>query len=485
MENINHTESDTEPTSDRRYWKRSHAEKGAFMTSGAAYYRAFREALRQAESYVCMLAWDLTGDIELVRGESPDDDLPTRLADFLYALLDQKPDLEIYILLWDYSVVYLAEREWVPFSRFRRNPHPRLHLVTDSAINAGASHHQKVVVVDGQFAFNGGLDFSKWRWDTDEHKPGDPRRVTPDGEHYQPYHDIQAALTGPAARTLDELCRDRWKRATNKSAPWPEPSESVEIWPPSLKVEFEKETAAFALTYSAYKDYPAITQVEALYLARIAAAERYIYLENQYLSSHPIADAIAKRLEEPDGPEAVLIITRDTGGWLEEGTLGLLRSRLLEKLRSADKHKRFAAYYPHVRDKAGNESQVYVHAKAMICDDATLLHGSANLSNRSMKVDSEIVMALGLGEPAPVAETMLHRLLGIHLDQSADAIQEALAATGSIHETIRRLRANSRHQLRDLHYDPLNSVQRKLADTQLLDPDDPIDLGYWLRKNFK
>ena len=404
MKNVSHAEAGAESTSDHRYWKSSLAEKGAFMTSGAAYYKAFREALIQAEQYVCMLAWDLTGDIELVRGESPEDNLPTKLADFLYALLDEKPDLEIYILLWDYSMVYLAEREWLPFSQFRRNPHPRLHLVIDSAINVGASQHQKVVVVDGVFAFNGGLDFSKWRWDTNTHEPEDPRRVTPEGEHYQPYHDIQTALTGPAARTLDELCRDRWKRATEKPAPWPKPKAAGNthsaIWPPSLPVDFENEPTAFALTYSAYKDFPAVTQVEALHLDRIAVAERYIYLENQYLSSHAIADALAKRLEAPDGPEVVLVITRDTGGWLEEGTLGLLRSRLLEKLRTADTHNRFAAYFPHVSDSGGKESQVYVHAKAMICDDATLLHGSANLSNRSMKVDSEIVMALGLETPS-------------------------------------------------------------------------------------
>lgn len=470
---------------DPRYWKSSLAKKGAFMTNGADYYQAFREALVQAEDYVCMLAWDLTGDIELVRGESPDDDLPTKIADFLYALLDEKPDLEIYILLWDYSMVYLAEREWLPFSQFRRNPHPRLHLVTDSAINAGASHHQKVVVVDGQFAFNGGLDFSKWRWDTDAHAPRDSRRVTPDGEAYQPYHDIQVAVTGPAARTLDELCRARWERATGEAAPWPESESGKERWPASLQIDFENETAVFALTYSAYKEYPPVTQVETLHIDRIAAAERSIYLENQYLSSHAITDALVKRLEETDGPEIVLIITRDTGGWLEEGTLGLLRSRLLEKLQKADIHGRFNAYYPHVRDDDGHESDVYVHAKAMICDDATLLHGSANLSNRSMKVDSEVVMVLGLDEPASVARSMLHRLLSIHLDQSEDRVRQSLESSGSIHETIRQLRADSDHQLRDLQYSPLNSAQRKLADTQMLDPDDPIDLGYWLRKSIR
>ncbi|MGB0744397.1 MAG: hypothetical protein ACPGSB_07705, partial [Opitutales bacterium] len=41
------------------YWKQASSEKGAFMVDGASYFRSFREALKQAESYVCILAWDL------------------------------------------------------------------------------------------------------------------------------------------------------------------------------------------------------------------------------------------------------------------------------------------------------------------------------------------------------------------------------------------------------------------------------------------
>ena len=452
------------------------------MLDGAAYFRAFREALIQAEDYVSILAWDLTGDIRLIRDESTGDDLPEKLVDFLYALLDAKPALNIYILLWDYSMVYLGERDWLPFTRFRKEPHPRLHLVTDSAINTGASHHQKVVSVDGNFAFCGGLDLSAWRWDTAKHMAEDPRRITPAGKHYQPYHDIHCAVTGSAAQALDDLCRERWERATGQSAPWRNTRDKEAAWPESLEPDFCDLEAALALTYSEYKDYPAVHQVEQLHFDMIAAAKRSIYIENQYLSSHPITDALIKRLREKDGPEIVVVLTQDTGGWLEEGTLGLLRRRLLEKLTEADTHGRFAAYHPHVRDESGAESQVYVHAKAMICDDRAALIGSANLSNRSMKVDSEVMMALGLKETAAVAATLLRRLLAMHLGAEPEAVDQALGKHQSIHQTIRELRRGSDHQLRELDTECISPLQRKLADTQLLDPDEPIDLGYWLKK---
>lgn len=464
------------------YWQQAQSDRGAFIVDGDSYYRAFREALIQAERHICLLAWDLKGAIELLRDESPDDGLPTKLVDFLYALLDRKPELEIRILLWDYSVVYLGEREWLPFTRFRQDPHPRLHLEIDAELNVGASHHQKVVVVDGNFAFCGGLDLSTWRWDTQEHAPKDPRRVTPSGEHYQPYHDIHAAVTGPAARTLDSLCRDRWKRGTGQEADWPAAEGENQIWPDSLEANFTKAKAAFALTYSAYKNYPAVTQIETLHLDMIAAAERYIYIENQYLSSHAIADALIARLQEPDGPEITIILTQDTGGWLEEGTLGLLRCRILEKLVEADQHERFGAFYPHVRDDEGNESQVYVHAKAMICDDRAVMIGSANLSNRSMKVDSEVMLALGLDEDAASAPELLRRLLSIHLGTAPDHVDRSLAETHSINRSIRELRKGSQHQLRNLEIGCSNPITRTIADTQLLDPDEPIDLGYWLKK---
>jgi len=453
------------------------------MLSGETYFSAFRKAVINAERTVNILAWDLMEDIELVRKKDPKDDFPTKLADFLFAVVEAKPSLEIRILLWDYSLVYLAERDWLLFSRWKQDGHPRVILEQDHEIGVGASHHQKLVVIDGDFAFCGGLDLSAWRWDSPEHKVDDGRRVDPKGSPYQPYHDVHMAITGLAVRDLNTLFHKRWKRATGETLALPEvKNNSIQIWPDDLPIDVEDVETGISLTYSQYKDYPASRQIEQLHLDLIHRAERYIYIENQYLSSHLIADAIIERLQEADGPEVVLILTYDTGGWLEEGTLGLLRDRLLERLDEADLHGRLGIYYPYVEDESGQSSQVYVHAKLFIADDNTVEVGSANLSNRSMKVDSEVDLVICQSGVLPSVQKLLHRLLAVHFNTDTPTIETQLETSGSINEAIRALQKQHLHKLADFKFDCSGPLRRKLADSQWLDPDEPIDPGHWMRK---
>jgi len=463
-------------------WKHSNIERGTFLIGGETYFSAFRKAVINAERWVNILAWDLMEDIDLVRGQDPADGFPVKLADFLFAVADARSDLEIRILLWDYSLVYLAERDWLPFSQWKLDGHPRVIVEQDQAISLGVSHHQKVVVIDGGFAFCGGLDLSAWRWDTLEHKAVDPRRVDPKGEPYQPYHDIHMAVTGQVARDLQELFRLRWQRATGDGLVQAEGDRGREVWPVDLPVDFENVEAGIALTFSRYKDYAPCRQIEQLHLDLIRCAERYIYIENQYLSSHVIVDALIERLQQADGPEVILILTHDTGGWMEEGTLGLLRERLLERLDEADLHNRLGVYYPFVADESGNSSQVYVHAKLSIVDDNTVEIGSANLSNRSMKVDSEVDLVIRQNSVFPAAQKLLRRLLAVHFNTSSEKVHEQLEASASINGAIRVLQKQHLHKLVDFEFDCGGPLRRKLADSQWLDPDEPIDPGYWMRK---
>lgn len=467
---------------DENCWRRSSVKQGSFVIEGAPYFAAFRSAVMNAERSVHILAWDLKEDIELVREGDVDDGYPVKLFDFLNAVLEAKPNLVIRILLWDYSMVYLAERDWLPLSKWKQLRHPRLIVEQDNALCLGASHHQKVVVIDGDFAFCGGIDLSAWRWDTQEHRVEDAHRMDPKGKPYQPYHDIHMAVAGEAAVDLDALFRMRWERAIGEVLEPIEIRRAADVWPASVDVDFEDVSIGIALTFSEYKDYEASRHIEQLHLDLIRSAERYIYIENQYLSSHLIVDALIERLREPEGPELVIVLTKDTGGFLEEGTLGLLRERLLEKLSDADAHNRFNVYYPYVEDESGAQSQVYVHAKLMICDDNTILSGSANLSNRSMKVDSEVAIVIkesGVFEPA---KRLLRRLLAIHFHMDREVIDEELEGSGSISAVIKKLQKTQLHQLRDLEHDCGGPLRRKLADSQLLDPDEPIDPGHWVRK---
>jgi phosphatidylserine/phosphatidylglycerophosphate/cardiolipin synthase-like enzyme len=72
--------------------------------------------------------------------------------------------------------------------------------------------------------------------------------------------------------------------------------------------------------------------VENLYLDAIAAARRSIFMENQYLTSDAVGNAIASRLQEAEGPEVLLVLPRESSGGFEESTMGVLRGRLLLRL---------------------------------------------------------------------------------------------------------------------------------------------------------
>src|SRR5690606_4236583 len=100
-----------------------------------------------------------------------------------------------------------------------------------------------------------------------------------------------------------------------------------------------------------------------------------------------------KRLAERDGPEIVLVLRLLSHGWLEEHTMHVLRSRLIQRLRKADRHGRFHVYYPHVPGLKPH-CCLDVHSKLMVVDERILRIGSANLCNRSMSLDTECDVAL-------------------------------------------------------------------------------------------
>ena len=172
------------------------AERAAVLVDGDAYFRAFVAACELAESHIVIVGWDLDFFTPLHRGTSPD-----ALGPFLHALLRRKRNLRLSLLTWDYSSLYLTERGlWSDRTRFWRRK--RARLVLDGAHPLGGSQHQKLVLIDDNLAFCGGIDLCQGRWDTPAHAVESPARVNTQGEPYAPFHDVQALVMGDAARQI-------------------------------------------------------------------------------------------------------------------------------------------------------------------------------------------------------------------------------------------------------------------------------------------
>jgi phospholipase D1/2 len=185
-----------------------------------------------------------------------------------------------------------------------------------------------------------------------------------------------------------------------------------------------------------------VKEVENLFLDCIAAARRSIYIENQYFASRRIAEAVAARLREPDGPEVVVVTSLWGPSWIEHHTMNALRDALVHALREVDRHDRFRIYGA-VTEGEG----ITVHAKLMIVDDRLVRIGSANVNDRSFGVDTEcdaVIEAVpgerGERETARGILALRDDLVAEHLGVPRERVTALVRQTGSLARTIDVLR---------------------------------------------
>ncbi len=457
----------------RNCWKIRDAERAAFLVDAASYFAAIVSAIEQAQKSIYIAAWDIDSRVRLIRSEGG---TSTKLGDLLNSKVKGTPGLRAYILGWDFSMVFAMEREWLPVFRLGWKAPRRMHFSLDQEHPTGGSQHQKLVIIDDRLAFSGGIDLTKNRWDTPEHLAQDPRRCDPDGKLYEPFHDVQMVVEGGIGATLGDLFRDRWLWATGEKTE-PEKSEDPHVpWPRDLEPDLRNVRVAVARTMPAYKGRAEVREVETLYHDAIRAAKKYIYLENQYLTSEAIVQSLAERLKEENPPELVLVLPKKSSGWLEQSTMDALRFRLLKQLFDVDRHHRLRVFYPALQDGG----DVYVHAKVLIVDDRFVRVGSANLSNRSMGLDSECDLAIestGTHQIEGGVISFRNRLLAEHLGASTEAVDDLVKEKDSIIQAIASFEGESRAlKSLDLNQDlPVNGA-RIFPDTSFLDPERPAKL---------
>lgn len=461
-------------TESQNYWRMVSADRMAYVIDGENYFRAVREALCNAKRSVFIVGWDIHSEARLVRSND-NDGYPAKLGPLLDHLAHERHGLNIYILSWDFAMIYAMEREFFPHYKLRWKSHKRVHFCLDGNHPVGASQHQKIVVVDDQVAFCGGLDLSKWRWDTSEHAVDNELRIDPDGKPYPPFHDVQMLVDGDAAAVLGELARERWHTAFGSKAVEAGNKVEDDQWPASVEVDQEKVNVGIARTMPAYKGRKEVREVERLYLDSIASAQSFIYMENQYLSSHKVVSALANRLKESDGPQVIIVMPEKTGGWLEQHTMDVLRARVLQQLRDADEHDRFRIYY--VRLAKEPHVSLMVHAKVMIIDDCFARVGSANASNRSMGLDSECDIAVESTDTQDCGKAITgfrRRLLAEHLGVEVDDVATAEQEHASLIKAVESLRGGER-TLEPLSGEITEDVDAWVPESALMDPEKPVE----------
>jgi phosphatidylserine/phosphatidylglycerophosphate/cardiolipin synthase-like enzyme len=449
-------------------WRVERAEKASVIVDAADYYAVAQSLMEEAERRIFIVGWDFDTRIAM----RPDTDgKGEELGKLLLRLAEQKPKLQIDILKWNFGALKQFFRPRAVMWLWHWWRQKNIDMRLDSSHPFGCSHHQKILVIDDDIAACGGIDISTHRWDTPDHKDGDPHRTGPDGKPYTPWHDATMLMKGDVASALGELGRERWKNATRRALPPIEPAD--DDWPDDLEPMFENVDIAIARTRAEYDGREAIREVEAMWLDMVCAASDFLYIENQYFTSAKVASAIAARMQEKKPPEIVMVMPHCADGWLEQQAMDGARAMLIKQIGSVDAANRFRVYMPVTKKGQG----IYVHAKLSVMDDRLLRVGSANLNNRSFGLDSECDVVIDAARAAnkntgPAMTALRHRLLAEHLDVTPAAYGAAEQKHGSMIAAIEALRGKGK-TLKPLPLEDFNDAQKFVADNQLMDPEHP------------
>jgi phospholipase D1/2 len=449
--------------------------RAGLLVDGRDFYRAFYEAACLAERSIVMAGWQFSSGVELIRGDDVTScDLPTSLIDFLAELCKRRPELNIYMLPWDSSPVFTFEREPLQRLRFHLKGHPRIHWKMDNCHPPGASHHQKLIAIDRAIAFVGGMDICDSRWDDRSHHAIAEHRCS-GARTYQPYHDVQAYVTGEAVDILRGWFCERWKLASGYALELVDcPKREIEIRP-TFEVHAPRIGLARTLPRLTDPPHDEVRELFHLHARAIGLAKHLIYIENQYFSSDEIARALENRMHsESSSPlEIVMVLPQKSAGFKERISIGVYQAQLLEHLTNvaARTGHHFGIYYQVARGSS-EDIPVFIHAKVLAVDDRFLLVSSANTSNRSMGYDTE----LGIAWEAPEATPSLHaarmELLGEHIGVGR---QEAASLLGpSTHGLVKRLNAIATARSHQLRIHRRNRDERPGRFLKMLIPQRPV-----------
>jgi phosphatidylserine/phosphatidylglycerophosphate/cardiolipin synthase-like enzyme len=282
----------------------------------------------------------------------------------------------------------------------------------DMRVRTGGSHHQKLVVIRHRddptrdVAYVGGIDLCWSRRDDADHL-GDPQAVAmaPEYGPTPPWHDIQAAISGPAVYDVETVFRERWLDPTPLSrhpmyvaqdrllgldlSPDPLPVQS----PPPPPVPGAAHVVQLLRTYPNLRhgrDYPFARggerSVARGYSKAMKRARRLVYVEDQYLWGHHIGNVFTEALREQEDLHVVAVIPMypDLAGTSRTPQLLGRRRAMLDMMRAAPGR---VAFYGLENDEG---TPVYVHAKVCIVDDTWATIGSDNFNRRSWTHDSEL-----------------------------------------------------------------------------------------------
>jgi phosphatidylserine/phosphatidylglycerophosphate/cardiolipin synthase-like enzyme len=364
------------------------------LIDGADALQAMAAAIAEARSHVHVTGWHITPTYAMTRGDRP--------LVLKQVLADVAARIPVRVLIWA-GVPVPIMKPWRGDVRKVRDEliaGNHIQCALDARERPIHCHHEKTIVIDDRIAFVGGIDLTSFhadRWDTQDHKP----------RGAVGWHDVAARIAGPAVRDVAENFAMRWQAITGEALP--------PVATPSSAGDIEVQVVR-TVPDGTYPRLPrGDFRILESYLRALRAAQRFIYLENQFLWSPEILAVLREKLANPPTADfrvvVVLPAKPDSGSDDTRGQLGTLVQA------DGDGGRLLACTLYAI----GGEQDwpVYIHAKVGIVDDAWMTVGSANLNEHSLFNDTEMNLVT---HDARLAQQTRMRLWSEHLQRPVSEV---------------------------------------------------------------
>ena len=285
--------------------------------------------------------------------------------------------------------------------------------------------HQKSWLIDAgrptETAFVGGINLTAVALGSPGHREG--------GQH-----DLYVEVRGPSATDVHHNFVQRWNEASERA-------EEDGVWPPG--------TGSAALVFPSRISAPcgpSVVQIQRMvcpgryadrtatpggqpfdiaggersilqqYRMAIDAARSTIMIENQALPIPEIANRLEAALSR--GVEVALLVPAIPEGHVHSARRDPTREALFAGIETLGRHENFLLAGLFTPDGESRRS-IYVHAKAMLVDDAWATVGSCNLHSNSLSGHTEMNASVW---DEDVVRTLRRRLLQEYLDEDTDLL---------------------------------------------------------------
>ncbi len=401
-------------------WRVDFARHATPLVDCANYYAAVHAAICNARKSIFIVGWEIDSGLHLLRGPAESaTKYPSALIDLLSWKAQSDAIMQIYLLRWDSSLAFVTEREFMAGYTWTANTPENVHVCLDASAPIAGSHHQKIILIDDELAFCGGMDIARQRWDTRQHLEINELRNDANGP-YGPYHDVQIMVDGPIVRSFGELVRERWFRAADYEArPFSPPSNQLATtapedlqspiaasWPSAFPPQVFNVECAIARTIPASDTGDGIHEVSQMYLNLIRQAKHFIYIENQFLTVDMIAKTLNIQLRDQPNLRVLIASSHNPQGIFEREGMWAGRIDFKGELEEGVASERVKMVCSGLKSEFGDITYKRIHSKVFVVDSSYVTIASSNLNNRSMVLDTECDITLAANGDAKIEAWM-------------------------------------------------------------------------------